>query len=349
MKLGLTAQNPLDALALATGLAPTPLLMSLWGMGMCRTLMTGVSLGVFTALEAGEKTAAEVATLTGCDPLGMETLLNATNGYGFTRRRHGRYALTKLAKRWVLPGSFTSLAGAIPFFYDLWELFSHMEEIVRTGQSADFHHSAKPPEFWERYMRGLATLTRVTSLEIAHRVKFKPSPTQLLDVAGGHGGFSMAFCERYPGLEAEVLDLPAAVEVGRRIVLERGMQDRVRYRSGDLREADWGEGYDVVLLFSILHNVTIQEAQLAITKAWKALRPGGTLVIFEAEHAGGDGNINQTGGFAELLFFLTSGVRAYPEVTMKQWMTDAQFHGIRSQRMLTAPMTVVLTGRKEAA
>ena len=65
------------------------------------------------------------------------------------------------------------------------------------------------------YIRGLFEISRPEHDANAALVPVD-SPHRLVDVAGGHGAFSMAMCRRHPGLEATVIDLPPSAAVGRR-------------------------------------------------------------------------------------------------------------------------------------
>lgn len=346
MRIKAVPEGLVERLVSAIGLLPAPLVMGSWGMGASRCIIAGTRLGVFECLASGKKSAAQVASEINCDPAGTETLLNALNGLGYVRRLKGLYWNARPASKWLLKSSRHSLRDAVLFFEDLWDVISRMDELVRTGKHADLHHGNQPPEFWERYMRGLATFARYTGREIAWKVKPGRIPLRLLDVAGGHGVYSMAFCRKYPGLQAEVLELPEAATWGRKIVAEAGMQDRVVFREGDLRASDWGTGYDLVLLFNIIHNLTIDECREAFAKAQKALSRGGKLVILDSEHSKGEKDLSMAGGFNELLFFLTSGTRAYPEAKIKGWMRDAGFKNLRTDRLFTVPMTCLITGAK---
>lgn len=137
----------------------------------------------------------------------METLLDSLNGFGYLKRRHGRYAISKVATKWLLKSSPNSMRDAVLFMEDLWELLGEMAGRVRTGQAADFHHGGRPPEFWERYMRGLAVFARYTGGEIARKVRLERPPRRLLDVAGGFNEllfFLTSDCRAYP--EATIHD-----------------------------------------------------------------------------------------------------------------------------------------------
>jgi len=230
------------------------------------------------------------------------------------------------------------------FTADLWERMSDLDEAVRTGGLPRFH-DGMPPEVWGRYVRGLASFARIAAGEAVRKVKLPRAPQRLLDVGGGHGMFSCGFCRKYPDLTAEVLDLPEVVDHGRALVADEEGGDRVTYRAGDMRTDDWGEGYDLVLIFNVLHNATADESAAAVSSAFSALSPGGTLAIFDGEHKETTGNLSPTAGFNELFFFMLSGAQAWPEATIRTWMTNAGFGPIRTARLMTLPGVLLTAPR----
>jgi ubiquinone/menaquinone biosynthesis C-methylase UbiE len=241
-----------------------------------------------------------------------------------------------------------TLRNMVLFYYHVWQIVDSLEDAVRGGKTSvkDLHDPSRPPEFWEHYLRGLSEMARHQTWELVRRVPLPKSPRSLLDVGGGHGGFSAAFCRHHDTLRAEVLDLPQAAAVGRRVIAEEKMSDRVTFREGDLREADFGEGHDAILLFILVHHFSPDEVRQIFARAYRALKPGGTIAVFEPEHRGGDGAVTQSGGMMELMFFLTSRARAYPEETLRAWLGEARFDRIQTVRLVSAPMTVLLTARR---
>jgi len=345
MRLSVVPDGILERVAMLLRLVPEPLVQTSWGMGMARCIIAGTRLGLFDALgNDGAMSARELAETLECSLAGTETLLNALNGGGYLEHREGKYSNRPVASKWLVKSSKSSLYDGILFLGDLWDLFSNLEDSVKTGKTADFHHGGKPPEFWRRYLRGLAALVELPSQEVSRRIRLPKPATRLLDVGGGHGVFSMAFCRQNDGLQADVFDLPQALEHGEEIVRERGMEERVHFRAGDLRATDWGSDYDAILFFSVIHNLTPEESQQAMLRAHDALRPGGMMVIFEAEHREHTGNLTETAGFSELLFFLTSGTRTCPESMIREWMSGGGFRNLKTRRLYTAPFTFVLTG-----
>lgn len=346
MRLGLKPEGILERIVNIFSLTPEPLAIVSWGMGASRSIISGTKLGVFEMLASGPKTAHEVADAIDCDPDATKVLLDALNGFGYLKRRKGYYANTKETNKWLLKDSSKSVYDLVLFMDDLWDMVSGMENGIKNGDQPNLHHQEHPEEFWERYIRGLAGFAKYISMEVVRRVRIKKTPKRLLDVGGGHGVFSIAFCRKYPGLKAEVLDLPEVAKQGRKIISEEGMEDRVIYSEGDLNKTEWGESFDIILISNVVHNLKEEEAKQVMVKAYDALNPGGTLIVLDSEHTGGEKDLSTTGAFNELLFFLTSGAQAYPEAAIRQWIKDAGFSGLRSRYLYALPMEFLLTAKR---
>jgi hypothetical protein len=342
MRLGVVGENVAESLALSLGAVPEPVVLGAWGLFVSRLLLVGTKLGVFDALSDGPADAAALAGRLQVSPEGLERLLRALNGLGYLKRARGAYSLRPVARKWLARGAKTSMRDALLFVEDLWDWTARLEDGVRTGRGMRLHDDhVLTAESWGRYLRGLATFAGPASKEIVRRLRVPRQARRLLDVGGGHGLYAGAFCRRYPKLQAQVLDLAEATVHGREIVREAGLADRVQFRDGDMRTADWGEGWDVILVFNVLHNATAEEARLVLGKASKALARGGLLALQESEYRVTDGDLSFTAGFGELFFFLVSGARTWPEATMRGWLTELGFQKVRTQRLWLAPAVVV--------
>ncbi len=348
MRVGVVADNPAESLALGLGFVPEPVVLGAWGLWSSRLLLAGAKLGVFDALSDGPANTPTLAPRLGVSAEGLERLLRALNGLGCLRRDHGVYSLRGSARRWLSRNSPHSMRDALLFVEELWNWAMHLEDAVRTGTGIRLHDpGVMTPESWRRYLRGLGTFARPAGREIVRRVKPRRPLRRILDVGGGHGLYSCAFCARHPEAIAEVLDLPEAAVHGREIIQEAGMSARVTFREGDLRTAEWGEGYDLILLFNVLHNASEPECRDAVQRALAALAPGGMVAIQEAEYRPTEGNLSFGAGFGELFFFMVSGARTWPESTLRGWLADAGFAPVRTARLWLAP-AVLLTGTRPA-
>lgn len=344
MKLGLSTWNPFEKLLLATGFYPSPLLYGFWGMSSSRVLMAGVELGVFDALATSPLTAEELAERIGCDLIGTEALANALNGFGYLKRRRGRYSNARVVRRWLLADSRFALDKAFGLYRVLWTELTDIEDRLRSTDRRDFH-AQRDARFWADYENGLAQFAKLAAPEIVRKVKLDGEPKRLLDVGGGHGTYTMRFCKTYPSLHAEIIDLPGAAAIGRGFVAEEGLADRITYREADLTAEEWGTGYDVILLFNVVHVFEPAQNEALFAKAKAALRPGGTFVVLDSAHKGGTGNIDTTGGANELLFYVINNTRAYPEAAVGEWMRAAGFRDVRVNHLLVVPQAALTTGR----
>ncbi len=341
MRLDVAGENLAEKIGLLTGLVPYPLVHVSMGMGYARGITAGVRLGVFEALVDSDADAPQLAERTSCHPDGMRALANTLTGFGLLRRRGGRYSLTKPSRKWLLRSSKDTLVDAVKFLGFCNDYSASLEQDVRTGEVVRIHDMQHPPEFWDAYMRALASFAKVMCKEIFFRMGVKKA-SRMLDIGGGHGLYGGLLAARIDGLTTEVIDLPEACAVGRRIVEEEGCAHCVIHREGDFRVVDWGTGYDLVFVSNVLHNATAEEGAALVKRAKAALSPGGKLVISDAAHPGGTGRVDATAGWNELFFYLVSGAGAWPEETMVGWMQDAGFTAVENKRLISIPQVLIL-------
>lgn len=126
---------------------------------------------------------------------------------------------------------------------------------------------------------------------------------------------------------------------------EQGLSYRVTFREGDLVADEWGDGYDAVLIFNVMHVLTPEQAAAAAEKAFSSLVPGGTLAIVDAVYRQRGGDIDAVSGGSELLFYVINGTRAYPEERILGWIGDAGFEAVRRRSLLAMPEALI-TARK---
>ena len=324
--------------------APDPYADSFSGMLAARAVISGCTLGIFGALDERPDTPEELAVRLELDPLGVEALLTALRSLGYVEPagEAGQLAPTEVARRLLVPSAPESVAtflGAQNAHQ--WETMGRLDEVMRTGEPVGWHDLAPGDPLWEAYIRGLFETTRGDHDDNAAIVPVDDA-RRLVDVAGGHGGFSMAMCRRHPQLRATILDLPASVEVGRRIVEEQGFADRIEFREGDALTAELGEDLDVVSVFNLVHHLSPEDNVALFGRARGALRPGGCLVIGETERPEPGEPVHQQGALSGLLFYAMSRARTYTRMEMVGWLHDAGFPRVELQRSEARPWRVVL-------
>jgi SAM-dependent methyltransferase len=186
------------------------------------------------------------------------------------------------------------------------------------------HDRPDDDPYWHSYIHGQYELARLSSSAVARAVRLPDGAGSMLDVAGGHGEFSMALCRRHEGLTATIVDLPGSARVGREIVDGAGMGERVRYVERDMFEADYEGPHDGALCFNIVHHLTPDQARVLFARIGSALRPGAPLCVLDL-YARDRGEQPDTGAFLGLFFHLTSGADIYPAADVSAWLREGGF------------------------
>lgn len=271
------------------------------GYRQAQVLIAATQLGLFRALADGPLDAAALAHRLDADPGAVRRLANAAVAMNLLRREGQRFANAPIAEtclaredeRFYL-GHLVAREGA---FYDRW---GHLTQAVRSGERPPENVRDEQGDSWVMdFELALLDLARAAGPLIAQRLDVHVTaavhaadpipatgPVRVLDVGGGHGGYSMALARHDPRVQATVFELPAAAQAARHIIAGAGMSDRVSVQVGDFQQDDLGhEQYDLVLLFGVLGSETPAGRLALMRKARAALKPGGLLAIRGFAHA----------------------------------------------------------------
>lgn len=323
MHLGLIPDSPAEWKALASGRVPLPFLETHCAFGLAQAVLTATKLGVFESLASDAATATEIASRCGTDPVSTPKLLSALVGSGYLCYRGDRYALTTNARTWLLRGSPRSLVDAVLFAGNEWDFMSHMENYVQTGMPLDIH-CGMTDEQWDRYQRCMRALAGQLANEVAQVLQVPCGATDMVDVGGSHGRYSVALCRRHHGLRAVVLDLPEAVRATAPLLAAEDMGRRVVHLESDALTYDFGvDTYDVVLLSHLVHHFNASQNDELFARLGRALRPCGVLAVLEPiRRETGDG-VDQLAALNELYFGVTSRAGIWTARDIAGWQRDA--------------------------
>jgi SAM-dependent methyltransferase len=308
------------------------------GMLRYSALVVAAKLGLVRALEAGPLDAAALAAALGTTEQGTRAVADVLVTAEYLELDGSRYARGPLARRWLGPDGPRDFTPALLWGYELWNLLWELPQSIRDGAPAQslWERWSERPEAgkdFSDYMKVKSTLTVEAIVDAA------PVPTgaqRLLDLGGSHGLHSIAFCARYPELTATVMDLPEALTGTAQSAADAGVGDRISTKPGSFFTDDLGEGYDVVLLFEILHCLPAEDNAELIMRAARALRPGGVIVILE-DVAGEQ--LDEHNAAFSLCMFACTGDRTYTLEEIDGWLTDA---GLVDVRQLQLPASVSL-------
>ncbi|MEO0330974.1 MAG: class I SAM-dependent methyltransferase [Bacteroidota bacterium] len=346
MKLIAAPENWLERLAVWLKLAPTPISDTHLSFMMARTIMTATKLGLFEAIASSPKTAHQVATKCQTDPKATLTLLNTLVHLGYVKLHRDQYRLSALARKWMLKDANQSLYDKMMLQFLEWEFVEHYEDYVRTGQPIDYHNYMNNQQ-WQIYQRGMRSVAGISADEVALRTPIPKKATQILDIGGAHGYYSVALCQRYPQLKATILELPAAIEYAQGILAQENMGDRVVHRAGDALTDDLGENeWDVIFISSLTHHFDDATNISLAKRIAHSLKPGGYYIIQDFIRIDTPKSGDHLGGLFNLFFAATSQAGIYSEPEIKHWQQQAGLQPYRSVWMRTIPGHAQIIAKK---
>jgi len=299
------------------------------GFMASRVLLTGMELGVFDALDQGHDDVQALCAALRTDPRATERLLNALAAMGLlTKDDDGRFGNTVEAWRFLVTDSAECQTGALRHYANLWRSWSTLTEVLRTGAPVRRADTSPQEDATASFMAAMEYFARQRAPEVARSIDLADAE-RMLDVGGGPAIYSIEFCRRYPNLRATVFDLPAVLPIAREHIEDARLSDRIELQSGDYCVDEFGAGYDLVLLSSILHSNSEEQNRELLTKAFRALGPGGAVLI--QEFVVDDSRTDPPGAalFGINMLVNTPLGDVFSEAEITAWLEDAGFAEVR--------------------
>jgi cyclopropane fatty-acyl-phospholipid synthase-like methyltransferase len=345
MRLAPRGEDALERVAIRLNLAPLPGAVTMYGMPVARVVGVAQKLGLFGVLLKEPASARQIAERLELQPAGTRLVCENLVGVDVLAQDGESFSIDRRARKWLDPASESYVGTWLEHTETYWAWYADLERIVREGGSFEIHREpAEEAEYWRVYITGQYELARLSAEEVAKRIKLPASPVTLLDVAGAHGWFSAALCKRHAGLQATVLDLPGSARVGREIIAEAGMSDRVEHRDGDMFSSDLGGPYDGALLFDIVHHLSAEQITRVLRRIRETMKPGGTVAILDMFRA--DGSRQRASAAALGLFFhLTSGADLHSPAELAGYLREAGFDVPKRTRIRRIPDQELLQAR----
>lgn len=348
MKIGAIPENLLERLAMFFGLVPTPFIDTFHAVIVARAAIVATKLDIFDALASRPLSATELATQLGLDPAALEKLLNVLVAIGYLKNRPTGFEPTRLTRKWLMRDSPRSIRDNMLLRFLEWQAIETTEEFVRTGKALDVHDLIHD-EQWDVYQRGMRSLARLSAPEVAVRTPSLEHPLTMLDVGGGHGAYSAAFCRRYPQLQATILDLPQAVEAAAPLVAEEDLEGRIVHKAGNALTEDLGRAvWDIILVSHLVHHFSDAQNRSLIRRAADGLRPNGIVVVLDVLRDSSREVGSQIGTLLDLYFAMTSLSGTFSVEQISNWLSPTRLGIERIIPLRSAPGISLVVARKAA-
>lgn len=256
-----------------------------YGFMGSKVLFTALQVDLFTQLADGPLTISDLSSATGVAEHRLSTLLSALASLGLVISAEGRWTNASAAQRYLVDGAPEGFGDYYRLQIDglIYPMLQHLTagmkgntEDLAPGLAAD---QMADPERARRFSRAQHAGSLGPATVLARRVDLHDR-RHLLDVAGGTGAFTIALCQRHPGLTATILDFPHVVALGREYVRRAGLDDRVHFVEGNALDVQWPHA-DVVLMSYLLSAVGGDDIPVLLARAASALKEGGLLLLHD--------------------------------------------------------------------
>jgi ubiquinone/menaquinone biosynthesis C-methylase UbiE len=249
-------------------------------------MKAAVELDVFTAVGEGARTATELAARCRASERGTRILCDYLVVMGFLTKEGGRYGLTPDAAAFLDRRSPAYMGGTIEFllYPPHVAAFDDLAEVVRRGTALPTESGALEPEnpMWVKFARAMVPMMMPAAQQIA-KVLNEGGGRELkvLDIAAGHGMFGITIARENPRATVVALDWPNVLAVAKENAEGAGVADRYTTIEGSAFDADFGAGYDAVLLTNFLHHFDPPTCETLLRKVHAALAEGGRALALE--------------------------------------------------------------------
>jgi ubiquinone/menaquinone biosynthesis C-methylase UbiE len=299
-----------------------------------RVILTANNLGIFEELKKSSS-AKEISIKLRIDLRATEILLDALTGIGLLKKdRDRRYRNSPVSNRYLLKGSRLYQGDIVRHASTMWENFSALDEVVRTGCPA------RRASDHEAFIMGMHNLTMLRTEDLIKAVGLT-GVRSMLDLGGGPGTNAIAMAKH--GVMATVFDLSETIKIAQRVARSEGVKN-ISFIAGDFHVNSIGLGYDLILLSQIFHAYSSEENLALLRKCRASLNNGGRVAI--QEFPINDARISPPNSalFSVNMLVATEKGRCYSPKEMKRWLSETGFHNIVVRNL---PETVVIIGKRK--
>jgi SAM-dependent methyltransferase len=309
---------------------PGDVLKSVQEFMKSRIILSGAELDLFTLIGKGFDTAKILAEKTGSDLRGITRLLDANVACKMLKKNGDCYSLSQEGK-FLSADHPETVLPMVMHMNEIWNSWSDLTKIAVKGQNP---HKKSPSKQGENSMRAFIGAMHVAGRQLSRQIAAEldlSSYKKLLDIGGASGTYTMAFLEKNPDMQAIIFDLPKVISLARKRISEVGIKDRVGFHEGDFYHDPLPEGCDLALLSAIIHQNSPAQNLDLYKKIFKALVPGGSLLI--RDHIMEEDRVHPLEGaiFAINMLAATEGGDTY---TFKEIQSSLKEAGFKNAQLI---------------
>jgi SAM-dependent methyltransferase len=244
-----------------------------------RIFLTGAEMDLFTLLAPAPLSVQEIAEKKQADSRGLTVLLDALAAMDLLVKEAGKYQCPASVSHFLSRDAPGSVLPMVLHMGDLWGRWSGLTNVI---QGLDVQTEPISSTKDEHDLQAFIGAMHIVAKSFAPRVVAAIRPAScraLLDVGGALGTYTLAFLEAVPEMKATLFDRPEVIEMTRKHLGDAGVLGRVTLAPGDFYADELPGGQDLAFVSAIIHQNSPEQNVELFSKVFRALIPGGRIVI----------------------------------------------------------------------
>jgi hypothetical protein len=242
-------------------------------------LAAAAELNLFAALVTQPLAAASLADRLQCDARGITALLDALAAMHFLEKTENRYSLAPGIAATLAPEGERSVLAMAQHQANCLHRWDQLARVVKTGRPARREPSLLGEAGDQTAFIGAMDNISAPFADTVIRAVVPPECSQVLDVGGASGTWTMAFLRACPTANAVLFDLPHVMPMADRRLGAAGLRNRVRLVAGNFEHDPLPAGADLAWVSAIVHQNSREQNRRLFGRVHEALATGGRIAI----------------------------------------------------------------------
>ena len=241
-------------------------------------LMSGVELGLFTAISRGNDGIESAAGALGIEVGNAERLMTALTAMTLLQRDGDTFTNAPDVERFLVEGSPSYAGPWMLFGKPAWNEWGQLTQHLRQPKSDQKILGKYDDNFTVARARDYHAATYSIGLGAARRFHKQVDLSgrkRIMDLGGGSGCYCITAAKTHAHITAVVLDLPSVVVVAREFIAENGVADRVTAEACDFTADALPRDADVAIMASNLPIYSREIIAGVVRRIHDALLDGG--------------------------------------------------------------------------
>lgn len=330
--------------------APDHILQTGLAFWASKTLLSAVEMGVFTELADGPEKFDGLSGRLGLHPRSARDFLDTLVALGFLDRTGDTYCNTAETDLFLDRRKPSYIGGILEMSNArLYRFWGNLTEALRTGLqqnearqeggAATFAALYADPERLRSFLSAMSGISHGADMAIARKIPWSKYKT-FADTGTAQGDLAVQIALANPHLTGIGFDLAECGPIFEEYTEQNGVTDRVRFQPGDFFRDPMPQ-VDAITMGHILHDWNLEQKKMLVRKAYEALNPGGSLIVYDAI-IDDDRSKNAFGLMMSLNMLIeTEGGFDYTGADCIGWMKEAGFREAHVEHLVGPDSMVV--------